>query len=229
MKSRLFIALVIVCAMLSITPSVPATAANTATVSLDTAVSSCSHGRLLITVNLDVSRSREFGVAATSGGTVLNQFEQSSGPGTTYTGGYNFPFSVAQPAGTLIGLYGYMGQTPPSASNTAEFFLAYNCSTLAVVRSCAGAYGSCPRDWPGIPGQTFSGPPLPAGFVLRTIHCNVAVYDQPGGVPVGENRIVAGQTWYVNPTPVKAPDGASWTEIFVGGFTNGFIPTSCVG
>jgi hypothetical protein len=151
MKGRLFVALAIVCAMVSLTPSATVTAANTATVSLDPS-SSCTQGRLQITVNLDVSRSREYGIATTSGGTVLVQFEHASGPGTTYSGGFNYgTYSAAQPAGTLIGLYGYLGQTPPSSSNTAEFFLAYDCSTLAVVKSCAGAYGSCPRDWPGIP------------------------------------------------------------------------------
>lgn len=76
---------------------------------------------------------------------------------------------------------------------------------------------------------TFSGPPLPEGFVLRTITCDVAVFDSPGGTPVGDNRIIAGQTWYVNPTPVKAPSGEDWTEIFVSGTPNGFIPTRCVG
>jgi hypothetical protein len=75
----------------------------------------------------------------------------------------------------------------------------------------------------------FSGPPIPAGFVLRTITCDVAVFDAPGGSPVGANRIRGGQTWYVNPKPASAPDGSSWTEIFVSGYNNVYIPTRCVG
>jgi hypothetical protein len=38
-----------------------------------------------------------------------------------------------------------VGQTPPSASNTAEFFVYYNCTTRQVLYSCSGAYGSCPQ------------------------------------------------------------------------------------
>ena len=75
----------------------------------------------------------------------------------------------------------------------------------------------------------FEGAYIPAGFVLRTINCDVAVYDSAGGSPVGSNAITSGQTWFVNATPVKAADGTLWTEIFVSGFNNGFIPTSCVG
>ncbi|MBX3082667.1 MAG: hypothetical protein KF716_13600 [Anaerolineae bacterium] len=75
----------------------------------------------------------------------------------------------------------------------------------------------------------YAGPPIPAGFVLRTITCDVAVFDAPGGQPVGDNRIKGGQTWYVNPKSVKAADGQAWTEIFVSGTPNGYIPTKCVG
>ncbi len=68
----------------------------------------------------------------------------------------------------------------------------------------------------------------PAGFVLRTIICTVPVFDSPGGTPVGSNIIRGGQTWFVNPTPVSDSFGRQWTEIFVAGPENGFIPTSCV-
>jgi hypothetical protein len=57
----------------------------------------------------------------------------------------------------------------------------------------------------------------------------VAVFDGPGGSPVGSNMLKNGQTWFVNPTPVKASNGQSWTAVFVSGFSNGYIPTSCVG
>ncbi len=70
--------------------------------------------------------------------------------------------------------------------------------------------------------------PTPAGFKLKTITCDVAVYDKPAGSPVADNTITNGQTWYVNPTPVQGTDGQSWSEIFVAGPINGFIPTSCV-
>jgi hypothetical protein len=56
----------------------------------------------------------------------------------------------------------------------------------------------------------------------------VAVYDQPAGSPVGENKVTTGQHWNVNLTPVKGPDGRNWTEIFVAGPNTGFVPTACV-
>jgi hypothetical protein len=74
----------------------------------------------------------------------------------------------------------------------------------------------------------YAGPNLPNGFVLKTLTCNVAVYDAPAGKPVGGNAVTNGQTWFVNPTPKTGPDGQSWTEIFVAGYTNGFVPTRCV-
>jgi hypothetical protein len=77
-------------------------------------------------------------------------------------------------------------------------------------------------------GGTSTGPAVPAGFVLKTITCDVAVFNTPGGYPVGDNRLKAGQTWFVNPTPTKDDKGKSWTEVFPGGYSNGFVPTSCV-
>jgi hypothetical protein len=68
-----------------------------------------------------------------------------------------------------------------------------------------------------------------AGFVLHTIVCDVAVYDSPGGQPVANTLIRAGQTWFVNPKPVTTEAGESWTEISVSGVPNGYIPTRCVG
>jgi hypothetical protein len=78
-----------------------------------------------------------------------------------------------------------------------------------------------------LPSSVFQGAPIPTGFVLRTITCDTPVYDTAGGKPVGDNKVTNGQTWYVNPTPVSA-NGQSWTEIFVAGYINGFVLTSCV-
>ena len=38
-------------------------------------------------------------------------------------------FLPSQPDDTLIGSYAYVGESPPDATNTAEFFVLYNCST----------------------------------------------------------------------------------------------------
>ena len=77
------------------------------------------------------------------------------------------------------------------------------------------------------------GPQIPSGFVMRTITCTVAVFDKPDGraLTTGE-RITAGQHWFVSLTPVKVTTNAkfpSWTEVFNGGYSDGFIPTACVG
>jgi nucleoid-associated protein YgaU len=83
---------------------------------------------------------------------------------------------------------------------------------------------------PGAPVVEFAGPGIPAGFVLRTITCNTAIFDRPAGQAVGSNRVTSGQTWYINSKP-SDPDanGRRWTEIFVSGFLNGYIPAECVG
>lgn len=84
--------------------------------------------------------------------------------------------------------------------------------------------GECP----GLPDLPYQGVPVPSGFELHTIVCDVAVMNQPAGSPVGSNAIRAGQTWFVNPVPVPGADGQNWTEIFVAGPNTGFVPTSCV-
>lgn len=86
--------------------------------------------------------------------------------------------------------------------------------------------GSCA----GLPGAPFAGPGVPAGFVLRGIACTTPVFDGPNGSAVAGATVRQGQTWYVKPTP-STPDvnGRRWTEIFVSGLQNGFIPAECVG
>ena len=76
---------------------------------------------------------------------------------------------------------------------------------------------------------SFDGPSVPSGYVQRTITCDTAVFDVPGGSAVGDNRIKAGQTWFVNPTPKEDASGRSWTQVYVSGYTNPWIWTSCVG
>jgi hypothetical protein len=73
------------------------------------------------------------------------------------------------------------------------------------------------------------GPTIPSNFVLRTILCNTPIYVTPGGVRVPTGEIITlNQTWFVNPIQVVI-NKQSWTEVFDGGYINGFIPTSCVG
>ena len=123
-------------------------AATAGGVALD-ASADCSRGDLDITLTT-AGASRESWLATNAAGATLVQ-----GEGATSLGNFDgtFPdfrigptgFLVAQPANTLIGSYAYVGETPPSASNTAEFFVYYNCTTREVLYSCSGAYGTCPQ------------------------------------------------------------------------------------
>jgi hypothetical protein len=74
----------------------------------------------------------------------------------------------------------------------------------------------------------FAGPGLPSGFALKTITCDVALFDAPGGHPVGDNVLKLGQTWYVNPETRADGAGVAWTEVFVSSYQNGYVPASCV-
>ena len=230
MAKRWFTYVVLVLLMLvgATSTFTPVQAANSVS-SLGLASGTCSAGSLSISITLDVAAAREAGRVTNLSGSVLSSFEHASLAGTSYAGSYGFGSWATQPNGTIIGLYGYIGQTPPSASDTVEFFLAYNCGTGNVVYTCQGAYGTCPQSAADIPITVF-GPVIPSGFVLRTITCDVDVFNTAAGSPTTA-RVLAGQSWFVNPTAVQATGNGfdSWTEVFVGGPSNGFIPTICVG
>ncbi len=110
--------------------------------------------------------------------------------------------------------------TPPTANPITVSFIsvAENGFLQQVVFTATGTCSDL----------VFQGVPIPTGFVLHTIGCDTPVYDTPGGSPVGDNAVTNGQTWFVSPTPVQGTDGQSWTEIFVSGIHDAFVPTSCV-
>ncbi|MCC7208396.1 MAG: hypothetical protein IT323_13900 [Anaerolineae bacterium] len=113
-----------------------------------------------------------------------------------------------------------------TAGGVGPATLTINCATRAVSIANFGVSA------PAAPA-VYAGPPIPAGFVLRTITCDVAIFNGPGGAPLATGQAIrAGQTWFVNPTPVDVAGDAAfpqWTEIFTSGIHNGFIPTACVG
>ncbi len=74
----------------------------------------------------------------------------------------------------------------------------------------------------GVPG-----PGSPVGFVLRVITCNTALFNLEGN-PIGSNAVKAGQSFFINST-TKTIKGKSYTELFAGSYSNGFVPTSCIG
>ena len=113
-------------------------------VALD-AAAGCSNGRIDITLTNNGAH-RESWRATNLAGATLAQGEGPTGfPSGTSTGFFPQVFLPSQPSGTLIGSYAYVGETPPDATNTAEFFVFYNCSTREIIQSCFGPYGSCPQ------------------------------------------------------------------------------------
>jgi hypothetical protein len=126
----------------------------------------CSNGNLDITLTT-VGANRESWRGTNAAGTTLTQGEGPAGAGLpNFSGtffGFKLEFSFLQPVDTLIGSYAYVGETPPDATNTAEFFVFYKCSPTGaeVLLTCFGPYGTCPQTaqeamariaaWPRIP------------------------------------------------------------------------------
>jgi hypothetical protein len=126
-------------------PSLALAAATAQGVALN-AGAGCSNGNLDITLTT-VGANREAWRATNAAGSTFSQGEKPTGLPNfsgTFTG-FQIVFSPSQPANTLIASYAYVGETPPSASNTAEFLVLYNCTTRDVLLSCYGPYGTCPQ------------------------------------------------------------------------------------
>ncbi len=135
----------------------------------------CGHGDLDLTLST-AGANRESWLATNAAGATLAQGEGATGLGN-FSGTFGpfriglTGFQVTQPANTLIGSYAYVGETPPSASNTAEFFVYYNCTTHQVLYSCFGAYGSCPQTAQSAAALTASTVPAlgPLALTLTTL------------------------------------------------------------
>ncbi|MCL4238291.1 MAG: hypothetical protein KJ047_08590 [Anaerolineae bacterium] len=126
----------------------PVLAAATAQGVALSAWANCGDADLDITLTT-VGATREYGLITNEAGDVLGEFEEPTGLSNfsgTY-GGYGMLVSPTQPEGTVIGSYAYVGETPPSAADTAEFFVLYECSsgTSNVLDTCYGPYGMCPQ------------------------------------------------------------------------------------
>jgi hypothetical protein len=106
----------------------------------------CTNASLDISLT-SVGASREFGLATNLAGDILDEFEQGTGlanfDGTFVD--YGISVTPTQPDNTLIGSYAYVGNTPPDAATTGEFFVYYNCTTAEVLLSCFGPFGTCPQ------------------------------------------------------------------------------------
>jgi hypothetical protein len=138
----------IICVFAALASAVPGIAAASAVaqgVALN-AAAGCSNGDLDITLTT-VGANREGWRATDLAGATISQGENPSGL-VNFSGtfvGFQIVFSPAQAAGSQVASYAYVGQTPPSANDTAEFFVFYHCTTRTVLLSCFGPYGTCPQ------------------------------------------------------------------------------------
>lgn len=163
MRKSIF-AIVIAVFMLQGLP--PALGAPAATVAIDTTVSDCESGRLLITTT-GISGGRQFWRAiatdpVTNAQSLLGEREEE-GPAAGYSGALDFPFLTGPvPYGIAVTLYGYQGTTPPTPATTAEFAVTYVCDTLEILSTSAGPYGAVtilpiPADIPALSRQVLCG------------------------------------------------------------------------
>ena len=129
----------------ALSPTLAVAAATAQGVALN-ASAGCSNGNLDITLTT-VGANREGWRATNLVGSTVSQGEGPAGLPNfsgTFTG-FQLVFSPSQPAGTPVASYAYVGETPPDASNSAEFFVYYQCTTRQVLLSCFGPYGTCPQ------------------------------------------------------------------------------------
>jgi len=153
-------------------------------------------------------------------------------------------YSFTKPAGSVTKSTGF-GETFSSPLASANFVMVYTSQvvstsdnilrgTTTITFTCTNGTLTASSQWSPTSQPAsgaviqFAGPAVPAGFVLRVITCNTPIYNTPGGTPVGSNAILAGQSWFVNPTSVKDRRGRRWTEVFAGGYSTGFVLTRCV-
>ncbi len=167
----------------------------------------CTNANLDITLTTS-GATREYGLTTNEAGDVLGEFEQSTALGTfsgTYFG-YGMPVDPDQPEGTIIGSYAYVGETPPSAADTAEFFVLYECSDSGannVLDTCYGPYGACPQTAQQALAITAPGCDvlinIPSTAVGGTFVADAPVYWEPGEltsplvtIPAGNSARVIG-------------------------------------
>jgi hypothetical protein len=168
-----------------------------------------------ISVNASAAFSDHASMTVPGLGSVFS-FSENDAPGSWVL--YNInpsSYSVAANTSITVSITTYNGLNQSGGISYVSTAVI-NCST-GIASSVSG----------GSPAGNF-GVGVPSGFVLHTITCTIAVYDSAGGGPVSGTKIISGQTWFVNPTPVRDAKGEHWTEIFVGGPIDGFIPTTCV-
>jgi len=206
---RLFLGCIALAAALALLVPPALALVNATGVALSVGADCATYADLDITFTSDAAPTHEYGLITNKAGAALGEFLQSTwfqNWSGTYVG-YGMPIGPDQPEGTLIGSYAWVGENPPSAATTGEFFVAYECSDVGasnVVYTCAGPYGTCPRtaaDYlaslaPGsglVPGCEVL-MDIPAGTVGGAFIANAPVYWAPGQLALPAVTIPVGNT-----------------------------------
>ncbi len=200
-----FVLSFVVALMLLNTGVHPAHAASSSFLSFNSI--GCTNGATDFNWTSDLTGSQTFRTIVSAGGNIYMD-EQ-------FTGTQSFPTDWglfnSNSGGTQNAFF------PLPSSTTINVTLSYGSTSFSFSFVCSGSVAVIP------------GPPIPVGFALRTITCDVSVFDAPAGQAVPGARIKGGQTWYVNLKPIIAKNGVAWTELFAGGIRTGYVPTKCVG
>jgi hypothetical protein len=132
-------------ALCALVPGVAAADSNVTSLALAASADCASNASVVWSFTYTTTPSTEYFSITTPTGPI-GGFQQPSSisGGGTFSGTFNAPISIAQQPNTLIGTYGSIGDLP-ATSNTAEYFILYNCTTKRVLYQCSGNGAKCPR------------------------------------------------------------------------------------
>jgi len=122
-------------------------------------------------------------------------------------------------------VYGDDPAPEPSASSSAPASSAPASSAPASSAPASSAPASAPIVIEPIIEPS---PDIPAAYVLRVMICDTMLYDNPAGSVISNTSVVIGQIFSVDPVDAIAADGSHWTQLFVGGWNNPYVPSVCV-
>ncbi|MFN8417708.1 MAG: hypothetical protein U0528_00440 [Anaerolineae bacterium] len=142
-----------------------------------------------------------------------------------YVDGNDYVNYVASSGGTFSGSISF----PAQPDGTVIIYEAWGGSVADPTFTDPGYWDGEDYYFNEVPCSSAGGPYVPAGWTQHWMTCSSAVFDAPGGNPIGTNAVWAGQSFYVNPATKTDASGKSWSQVFVSSAISPWIPTSCVG
>lgn len=222
MNKRVFVGIMVLFMALGLLAAPGAAQAQTHTLTYSGFSGTCSVSGFSMgaTANYNLPTAVTVNGNTTLNGAAYDTFSFGLGAGTgTFATGFSRTFSPALGSNTFTFVFN-------SVLVDASTAVVYGTS-VTTINCAAGVFSATNAFVPA--GGVYGGPGIPSGFVLRTITCDVAVRNAPGGAPIGSDAVKAGQTFYVSPDTTAAPDGELWSQIFVSSSPNPWIPTRCIG